>query len=179
MTMDTVTKEGLITEAMTPRQVGSQNGVLRALVELIYGVYTERATLDQAKELHSLLYDCDGSYINDIHKGLTIRKALQLVGTDFGRKYWPNIWLDCFTRDYDKVTSNIVLVTDVRFPNEAETIRKLGGKVLKVSRYEDSQEVSHVSEKPLTRDLIDFILNNNGTLEDLKSTVHNLTKLIG
>jgi uncharacterized HAD superfamily protein len=69
--------------------------------------------------------------------GLTPRKVLQWIGTDVMRKsFHDDIWIKSLKK---KITILLaqgisVIVTDCRFPNEAEAIRRLGGKVILVSR---------------------------------------------
>ena len=89
-------------------------------------------------------------YINK----LTPRKLLQLLGTECGRNIiHPQIWVNALFADYKSVgekcgftscsTRDIKegfkdkpkwLVTDVRFPNECEAIKKRGGIVIRVNR---------------------------------------------
>jgi hypothetical protein len=67
-----------------------------------------------------------------------VRKFLQEEGTERGRDvYGENIWVDTafawmkLFEERNKV-SNFVLA-DVRFPNEADAVRKAGGKVIRVN----------------------------------------------
>lgn len=57
-------------------------------------------------------------------------------------------------------------VTDVRYPNEAERVRELGGEVLEIVR-PGLQSDGHSTEKPLPRELVTYTIINDGTLEDL------------
>ena len=71
----------------------------------------------------------------DRNKGeyLTIRDILQIVGTEFGRDIWGgDIWIRAMENRLNKSKASIFLITDVRFPNEAEAIRKWGGKIWRV-----------------------------------------------
>lgn len=67
-------------------------------------------------------------------------------------------------------------VTDVRFPNEADHIRRAGGKIIKVVRpsLEGMQTDSHASETNIDKIDADFLLTNDGTLDDLASKVEGL-----
>ena len=65
---------------------------------------------------------------------LTPRSLLQLIGTDAGRKIiHPNIWVNSTLAAYDDKNDNWI-VTDVRFPNEADRIHELGGKIVRIER---------------------------------------------
>lgn len=78
-------------------------------------------------------------------------------------KWWenffdPSIW----DTHYDSLLG---IVTDVRFPNEAERIRELDGIVLEVGRPSLKDEGdSHASETPLPRELVDEEIVNDGPL---------------
>jgi hypothetical protein len=54
---------------------------------------------------------------------------------------------------------DIAVVTDVRFPNEAERIKALGGQVWEIHRGDESCD-THSSETPLPADLIDRTIYN-------------------
>lgn len=111
------------------------------------------------------------------------REALQNYGTEahrqvFGDSFWVDQILPRGGGDHgehirwsskwdDDITHAII--TDVRFPNEAERIRELGGKVYEVVRPSlDGPEDTHASETPLPRQLVDAQIINDGTLEDLR-----------
>jgi hypothetical protein len=66
------------------------------------------------------------------------------------------------------------VITDVRFPNEAEAIKKRGGKVISVVRPGHMDTGNHPSETALDGYNFDYVMYNDGSLESLK----NLTKLI-
>lgn len=81
------------------------------------------------------------------------RNLLQVYGTDIFRNVNPDFWIDLLeTRikrnEFDKYdlsgTPDIVFVTDVRFQNEVEKIRSMGGDVIKLDRAQFTD--SHASE---------------------------------
>lgn len=84
------------------------------------------------------------------------RKLLQQIGTDVGRTYNPDIWVNRWLQRATsfKEQGVSVLADDVRFANEAEAIRGIGGFCLRLdpgSRVIDglSGELGqHVSENP-------------------------------
>lgn len=66
------------------------------------------------------------------------------------------------------------IITDVRYPNEAEAIKSLGGILIRVDR-ETGYKDNHISETALDDyDGWDYIIDNNGTLEDLRNKVEEL-----
>tara|TARA_R110000824_G_scaffold40789_5_gene121931 strand:- start:642 stop:1238 length:597 start_codon:yes stop_codon:yes gene_type:complete len=129
--------------------------------------------------------------------GLTPRHAMQQLGTEVCRSVYADTWvrycLDLIERAsvgeevvlHDarrrgffpyKGASQLWCVTDVRFPNEADTIRARGGQVIKVVRpsLEGTQGDGHVSETNIDRIDPDFLVLNDGTLEDLWEKVREL-----
>lgn len=63
--------------------------------------------------------------------GLTPRRALQLLGTEWGRTMREDVWIDYAIRSADP-NAAVTVITDVRFPNEARKIREAGGEVFLV-----------------------------------------------
>lgn len=70
------------------------------------------------------------------HKTSYVRGILQKEGTEEGRdKMGENIWVDYLSKWIDLHQSRGVkafIITDVRFKNEVEFIKKRGGKVIRV-----------------------------------------------
>lgn len=63
-----------------------------------------------------------------------------------------------------------VAITDLRYPNEAERVRNLGGVIWRVNRPGLTSD-GHASEIPLDDDLVDYEILNDGDLETLKQRV--------
>jgi len=112
--------------------------------------------------------------------GMTPRLMLQLVGTDALRKVvHDDFWVIPMKRKLKEHIRNgrHVVISDVRFTNEINMIRTLGGHLVKVDR-ENPDKISnekHSSELELeTYDAWDFIIENNGTLEELYSKVDDI-----
>ena len=95
------------------------------------------------------------------------RTYLQLLGTEVCRHFKDSIWVDFVRSEIENNPENKYVITDVRFDNEAAMITAKGGKVVCVVR-EGMNGDGHVSEKGVSSHLIDFVIENNGTIEDLK-----------
>lgn len=107
---------------------------------------------------------------------LTFRDLLIWVGMN-GRKLYEDIWIDNLLKRFDGKGLNLI-VTDLRFPNEAMKIRELGGYLVKVTR--DVNLIDNESETSLD-DWTDwdFIINNNSTFKNLDSNLQELWEKIG
>ena len=97
---------------------------------------------------------------------LTAREFLQYFGTDICRKIKPNIWVEnCINRMLESGTE-LAIVPDVRFPNEADAIKQAGGKVIRLTR--SPHDDQHESETALDDyEGFDHVLDNaNSSLDE-------------
>lgn len=87
----------------------------------------------------------------DILLGQTPRKALQYLGTEWGRELiHPELWIELWRREAQRLLAagHGVVADDCRFPNEAAILRKLGGKIIGIRNDEalDPDVAAHASE---------------------------------
>jgi len=86
------------------------------------------------------------------------------------------------------------IITDVRFPNEAKAIKDRGGIIIRVNRFTEEQKIAfaktragrsnnslqlvlknqHPSETALDDYEFDYVVDNNGTLEELIEKIKGL-----
>jgi hypothetical protein len=98
-----------------------------------------------------------------------VRRLLQDLGISARELLDENIWI---TSALSKVSKgDRVVVTDVRFENEAMMIKLMGGQLWRVKRVGFGPVNEHVSESELDGYKVDQIFVNNGTLEDLEVLV--------
>ena len=110
----------------------------------------------------------------------TVRELLQEVGTDAMRNViHPNIWVNGLFADYN--ASSKWIISDTRFPNEIESIKKHNGLTIRINR--DSflrtgkvfDTDNHESETALDDyQGFDYVINNNGTIKALKEVVKDI-----
>jgi hypothetical protein len=89
------------------------------------------------------------------------RKLWQIIGTDLLRdEIDPDFHVNRWKALVQQLPEGVlVLVEDVRFPNEAEAIRSLGGVVVKLTRPGVSSVAgAHKSEQGLPEELVDVTL---------------------
>ena len=104
-----------------------------------------------------------------------VRRLLQVLGTEVGRKMMgDNVWINMGTRDLNHIDK--VVFSDVRFPNEAEAIKKLGGSVWRINRRNQGAVNTHPSEIAMDNYMFNYVIYNDGTLEDLSDEVFMLAK---
>ena len=85
-----------------------------------------------------------------IDKTTTVRELLQMVGTDIIRKHNPMWHVNKLVENIQNSDSDLVVVDDIRFPNEREAVERLGGHVFFIIRPDFTVQVSqHSSETSL------------------------------
>lgn len=101
------------------------------------------------------------------------RRLLQLLGTECGREcigedVWCEMWIKYINENIPPQTC--IVADDVRYANEANLIRFLDGKVIRINRpgHEPSE---HASERRLAKRLIDIEINNNGDIKELRDKI--------
>lgn len=99
-----------------------------------------------------------------------VRRLLQVMGTEVGRNILgQNIWVDtAFSRAPE---GKLLVISDVRFPNEFEAIKARGGQIWRVERKGVTAVNAHVSETALDGFGFDHVLFNHGSIRDLASKV--------
>lgn len=109
--------------------------------------------------------------------GLTGRRYLQVYGTEshrdvFGQDFWVDALLptpDEPGQEFEDDGVDVLAISDVRFPNEAQRIRDLGGSVVRLVRGERPEAQAgpaHASEAGVSDDLITHEIQNNGATPD-------------
>ena len=97
---------------------------------------------------------------------MTAREFMQFFGTDVCRKMYEPIWVDSCIRKIQAEQSELAIIADVRFPNEARAIERAGGGLLRLTRniYDDdhSSEVA-LDDYPFTN----CINNKDNSIDDL------------
>jgi hypothetical protein len=133
-----------------------------------------------------------GDHKDDIDPvwGISARHALQELGTGFGQHALGKY--DSFAKTTGRLLwtrstlSGIgehenVVISDVRFPHEAEEIRRRGGKIIRVFRTIYPVDESHESEKAVMQIEPDCTIVNDGTLEELElmavRAIHGLARI--
>jgi hypothetical protein len=106
--------------------------------------------------------------------GVTMRHLLQTLGTDWGRNMiGPDLWVrSARERVVNLHKTTHVVVDDVRFEDEAAMIREAGGLVIHLRRERRlDYGLSHVSEAGISVGAKDVVIDNNGSIEDLREAV--------
>jgi hypothetical protein len=109
---------------------------------------------------------------------VTVRRILQWWGTEYRRAqdadYWTKAWSEKVARN-DLDTTHI-LVDDIRFMNELEALKAVGGLIVKIERPGFTGAGNHASETSLDDyNDWDHVVANNGSLPEFLNKVAGLT----
>lgn len=120
---------------------------------------------------------CDEGY-----QPMTVRDFLQKLGTDALRNgLHDNVWVNALMADYKPDEDGDLpnwIITDTRFPNEAQAIKDKGGIIIRVTRPGVEPINNHPSEVSLDNWKFDYTLVNKSDIFDLKQSVRDILKHI-
>lgn len=104
-----------------------------------------------------------------------VRRTLQRLGVAI-RELDTGFWVHAAARTIEAALGEgrPVVVTDVRFPNEAEYIRHKGGVLVRVERPGLHPVDAHESETALDEWEFDCLVVNDGTLDELRERASHL-----
>lgn len=103
--------------------------------------------------------------------GFSPRALMQVLGTEVGRALNPDLWvhhleLRLGLQPNGGLVHDRIVISDVRFPNEAAWVRSKGGKVVRLTRPQaQGQARAHVSETALADMTPDYDVLNDGDTE--------------
>lgn len=104
---------------------------------------------------------------------LSVRELLQYFGTDIARKFYKQVWISVLLNNINK--NENVVISDVRFKNEADAIKKAGGKLIRLTR--NPYNMEHESETELDDyKNFDIIYDNRGQTPEV--TCKNIMELL-
>ncbi|MFJ9827730.1 hypothetical protein ACIRSU_25705 [Streptomyces sp. NPDC101160] len=149
--------------------------------EMLYALDPIMLEKEYAEGVTSLRYEVDGygwETTKDVYP--EVRQYLQRLGTEGGRAaLGEDVWVHALLHDCE--TWGPTVITDVRFPNEADAIRSRGGLVILVERagQDHAAHAGHASENALAGYEFDAVIRNDGTVWDLYVTVREVIMAAG
>ncbi len=123
--------------------------------------------------------EVDGASKDEIHPrlGVSVRRLMQTLGTDWGRKMiGEDLWikrLDANVQLLRRAGHKPIVITDVRYENEADYVRRHGGAIWHVHRKVPANVVRlHDSEAGIAMlPGTDSFIDNSAGLEQLADQV--------
>lgn len=120
-----------------------------------------------------------GNIIKD-GKLLTYRQVLIDLGT-LARQYDPNVWVKAFDERIKALTAQkLVICSDLRFVNEMNYLKENGFFIIRIKRnaVNKSKDATETEQDKITDEQFDYILENNGTIKDLKANISEIVGLL-
>lgn len=94
-----------------------------------------------------------------------VRRLLQVFGTEVGREmFGENFWVDICLNN---IHSFHAVISDVRFPNEADSIKERGGVIWRINRPDLQPVTRHSSETSMDNYGFDAVIDNDKSIGDL------------
>ena len=152
---------------------------LKMIASLLSGISVERFESQDFKQFNMPSvwnrYKSPTTAYGDQRIKMTVREFLQKLGTEAMRdNLHEDVWVNALFADYKEryFGSNSMpnwVITDVRFPNEANAIINRGGIMVKINRTDTTGiNKNHSSETALDNWTgFSYEIDNNGTIEDL------------
>jgi len=167
------------------KQYGFADKLKEILINVFGLTYEQCYGTDQEKnQLTHLLWgnmpdiDFYNKYIyTDNFSNMSGREVMQYMGTNVFRKVFEPCWTSYLVNRIKKEQPEIALISDMRFPNEAEAIKNEGGFVVRLLRTKSGEDL-HASETSLN-DFEDFdavIDNRTMSIEEQNETIYNTLK---
>lgn len=159
-----------------PAQSGKStlSGEFRRLVEFRGQNFVEQPFAGPLKRMLTSI----GVDVSDLSKNvpvpfldgkITPRIMMQTLGTEWGRSIDPDLWLRVWRHELNTGAA-VVTVPDVRFDNEADMVRELGGVIVHIARKPTADMLAvpaHASEAGIKRHKSDIIFRNDRGIEKM------------
>lgn len=106
------------------------------------------------------------------------RALLQWWGTEYRRESDKEYWIRKVAQEIAQKSPSVVLISDVRFPNEFDFVKSLGGYMVNIHRLGIASlkgaVAEHSSENYLAHYAFDFTLENDSDIKTLHSRARDL-----
>lgn len=169
--------------SVMPPEIEEFSEKMRKGIRELYGYETMLFSMKRS-EMHEKVLTAFQNVFGDLVDGslptkdVTYGKMLQLVGTEvFRNQISKDFWTTLVMKHMRKCPLPVVVLTDVRFPNEFEMVENMpSGHVIRIERQEIfslNRDPNHPSETSLDGKKI-HTLENYGSLADLSTKLDEI-----
>jgi hypothetical protein len=150
----------------------------------------KNSNLPEEWNKNKIILDIHGiEYLSNFPTPITVRTLLQQFGTEVGRAIHNDFWVNALFNEYICLDTTLAssmgnvldysncpypnwIITDMRFPNEIKAVKDREGITIRLNRHDNSDMQAtnrnqHSSEIALDNASFDYILDNQGTIEEL------------
>jgi hypothetical protein len=106
------------------------------------------------------------------------RRLLQVFGTEIGREmFGEDFWVKQVFKQIreEEIYKNFV-ITDVRFPNEANFIKANGGEIWRINRNQNKPINTHASESAMNEYKFDRVVSNDTSIQELEKEIFEVMR---
>ena len=172
--------------------IGSGKSLTSSYLTQYYG-FTEYTFADPIKKIAMTLgFEYREMYGTQEEKqknnefwGVSGREFLQKFGTDTCRDFLPevlpnmniqngSIWVNLFKKFIDTNIEKDIVVSDIRFTNEFNSVKEKKGIMIKIIRDNTTLTDIHSSENNYNSFDCDYVIYNNGTKEELFVKIYTI-----
>jgi hypothetical protein len=161
-------------------------GKLKTIASILTGI-PEQKFEDQDFKKTELPSQWDRQFYTEgsgwLHRPMLVREFLQMLGTDGLRTgLHENTWVNALMSDYRSIDYNDDeqpqlpnwIITDTRFPNEAQAIKDAGGIVIRIDRPGINAVNAHPSETSLDDWSFDYKIANASDIVALAYSIQTI-----
>jgi hypothetical protein len=142
---------------------------LKEIVSILTGVEINKLYTQEGKNIYVESFE------------MTTGEMLQKIGTDVMRNNFDdNVWIKSLLNNYNSYPKNTLwIIPDVRFENEYDLINE-NGIMIRIEgdpalvRANSNRDLKHISETALDNSDFEYIINNNGTLTELREKLEEI-----
>lgn len=151
-----------------------------------YG-FTRIAFADPVKQAAQVIFGLTNEQTwDDAHKEVVIpywgkspRQIFQLIGTECVKPHFgEDIWVKRLAMVTRVLSTDDIVIPDVRFEAEASWIRENGGYILHLDRPDAVKVSSHVSEAGIALEPSDYVIMNDSTIKRLHDHVDTYIQML-
>lgn len=106
-----------------------------------------------------------------------VRNLLKNFGMEMRNQFGDDVWVDLLLDNIETFENNIV-ISDVRFINEAVAVKAYGGVVVRVNRPGVGPDSDHPSETEMDKIEYDYVIENDGSIVELELKIDHILQHI-
>jgi len=160
--------------------------------DMLYPAYEKIALASPLKAMLATLLSQTGLNSELIHKhingflkekpipqlcGRSARFAMQKLGTEYRQMIGEDLWTNILLNKIKMEPLKNFVISDVRFQTEVDALRQVEGVIIRINRpMLNFEQDLHRSEQEISELEVDFDIQNDGTLDDLRKALYAIVE---
>ena len=110
--------------------------------------------------------------------GKSGRELMQSLGTEWGRQLInENIWVFAMQKQIERLDEDIIIIDDLRFPNEANWVLVNNGIIIELKRDGIECNDNHSSEQPLPKQFIAQSIDTTNLEDGINKVIDEIEQM--